>query len=252
MKSLKRFIVFMLIVTLGGAIAFLLSQLNARTYSVQVVDEKLVVMKGKLFPVGADPYRPNDASLRDVYAPIPLDGTSVGSLSEQRFTEREELDRALFDVVGRLAKARVASDDPKVLEQGLYYLRRAEKLSGLTNEQKQSLKEMHSEVAYYLARAKLDDARSEVAEAIVQLKLAATTQNRHAHSANQMILELEPAAKAFEEALRKAAHGLSQPAGSATGSGQPSPSVTPGKSELPSGPQDRDAPKERSAPPSAK
>jgi len=252
MKSLKRFIVFVLIVALGGAIAFLVSELNARTYSVQVVDGKLVVMKGKLFPLGADPYRPSDPSLRDVYAPIPLDGTSAGSLAEQRFTEREELDRALFDVVGRLAKARVASDDPRVLEQGLYYLRRAERLSGLTNEQKQSLKDMHSEVAYYLARAKLDDARSEVAEAIVQLKLAATTQNRHAHSANQMILEVEPAAKAFEEALRKAAHGLSEPAGSApAGPAQPAPSVGSGKGEQPNPPQNREAPKDGSAAPSS-
>ncbi len=248
MKSLKRFIVVVLILGLGGVIAFLLSERNARTYSVQVVDGKLVVMKGKLFPVGADPYRPSDPSLRDLYAPIPLDGTSPGSLPEQRFTEREELDRGLFDVVGRLAKARAASDDPKVLEQGLYYLRRAEKLSGLTEEQKQSLKDMHSDVAYYLARTKLDDARSQVAEAIVQLKLAATTQNRHTHSANQMILRLEPAAKAFEEALRKAAHGLSEPAGSPAAAPQPWAPATPGKGPGQSTSEDQDTPKDGTAP----
>jgi hypothetical protein len=212
MRSIKKFIVVLLVLALGGAVAFLLSQLNARTYSAQVVDGSLVVMKGRLLPMGAEPYRPSDPALRDAYAPIPLEGASAASVIDQRFTERDELDRALFEVVGRLAKSRIASDDPKMLEQGLYYLRRAEKLSGLTDEQRQSVRDMQSEVAYYLARSKLDQARGEVAEAIAQLKLAAAARNRHAHSANQMILELEPAAKAFEEALRKAAHGLSAPA----------------------------------------
>lgn len=236
MKSLKRLIVVLVVLALGGATVFLLSELNARTYSVQVVDGSLVVMKGKLLPIGADPYRPGDPSLREVYAPIPLDGTSPGSLLEQKFTERDELDRALFDVVGRLAKARVASDDPRVLEQGLAYLRRAGKLSGLTEEQRQSLRDMHSEVAYYLARTKLDDARSQVVEAIAQLKIAATTQNRHAHSANQMILEVEPAAKAFEEALRRAAHSLSEPPGAAPGMPGPGTSAQPPRAAEPKEP----------------
>jgi hypothetical protein len=214
MRSLKQLVVVLLVLALGGAVAFLLSQLNARTYSVQEVDGNLVVMKGRMLPFGAEPYRPPDPALREAYAPIPMDGNVPGHLIDEHFTERDELDRALFDVVGRLAKAKVNSDDPQVLEQGLFYLRRVEKLSGLSDEQRQSLQDMHSEVAYYLARSKLDRARSEVAEAIAQLKLAATSANRHAHSANQMILEVEPAAKALEDALRRAAHGLSAPADS--------------------------------------
>ncbi len=212
MRSLKKLVLALLVLGLGGAVVFLLSQLNARTYKVEVVDGNLVVMKGRLLPTGSEPYRPGDPALKETYAPVPLDGTIPGSLVNEQFTERDQLDRALFEVVSGLARARITSDDPSVLEQGLYYLRRAEKLSGASEEQRQSLKVMHSEVAYYLARSKLDQARSEVAEAISQLKLAATTSNRHAHNANQMILEVEPAAKAFEEALRKAAHRLSAPA----------------------------------------
>jgi hypothetical protein len=221
MRSLKKLLIVLLLLAMGGAVAFLLSQLNARTYSVQVVEGSLIVMKGRMFPIGTEPYRPIDPAMRDAYAPIPLDGTSPGNLPEARFTERDELDRALFEVIGRMAKARVSSDDPKQLDQGLYYLRRAEKLLGVSDEQRQSLAEMRSEVAYYLARSKLDQARAGVAEALAQLKLAATTANSHSHSANQMILEVEPAAKAFEEALRKAAHGLSAPAGSPPAPAEP-------------------------------
>src|SRR5262249_32228746 len=187
-------------------------RLSERTATYTRAARRIWLMRAPLFPYATEPYRPADPALREAYAPIPLDGTSAGSLSEARFTERDELDRAMFEVVSRMAKARVNSDDTKVLEQGLYYLRRAERLSGVSDEQRQSLQEMHSDVAYYLARSKLDHARGEVAEALAQLKLAATTPNRHAHSANQMILEVEPAAKAFEQSLRKAAHGLSSPA----------------------------------------
>jgi hypothetical protein len=212
MKSLKRLLIFLLILVLGGAIGLLVSERNARTYTMEVVDGKLVVLKGRMFPIGAEPYRPSDPVLRDAYAPIPLDGTSPGDLGQRQFMEREELDRALFDLVARLARARVTSDDPKVLDQGVYLLRRAEKFSGLTEEQRRSVQDMQLEVAYYLARTKLDEARARVEEGLAQLRIAAGTQNRHAHAANQMILEVEPATKAFEEALRKAAHVLSAPA----------------------------------------
>jgi hypothetical protein len=229
MRSLKKLVLALIVLGLGGAVVFLLSQLNAHTYKVEAVDGNLVVMKGRLLPTSSEPYRPGDPALREAYAPIPLDGTSAGYLVNEQFTERDQLDRALFEVVSSLARARITSDDPSVLEQGLYYLRRADKLTGATEEQRQSLNVMHSEVAYYLARSKLDQARNDVAEAISQLKLAATTSNRHAHNANQMILEIEPAAKAFEEALRRAAHGLSAPASAepTTFSSPPSPAVPP-------------------------
>lgn len=237
MRSLKKLVIVLLLLGMGGAVAFLLSQLNARTYSVQVVDGSLVVMRGRMFPIGFEPYRPLDPAMRDAYAPIPLDGSGPGNLPEARFTERDELDRALFDVVGRLAKARVSSDDPRQLEQGLAYLRRAEKLLGLSDEQRQSLAEMRSDVAYYLARSKLDQAKADVAEGLAQLKLAATSPNRHAHSANQMILEVEPAAKAFEAALRKAAHGLSEPARADSAPSEPNgPPSTDAKPKDPSNP----------------
>jgi len=237
MRSIKKLVVTLVVLGLGGVVVFLLSQLNAHTYKVEAVDGNLVVMKGRLLPTSSEPYRPGDPALREAYAPVPLDGTSPGSLVNEQFTERDQLDRALFDVVSNLARARITSDDPSVLEQGLYYLRRADKLTGATEEQRQGLQVMHSEVAYYLARSKLDQARNDVAEAISQLKLAATTSNRHAHNANQMILEVEPAAKAFEEALRRAAHGLSAPAfAEPTNLSSPPPPAVPPQGRPPAPP----------------
>jgi len=210
-SALLRFVVVVLILALVGAVLFLLSQLNARTFRVEVTDGNLVVVKGRMFPVGTEPYRPADAAMKEAYAPIPLDGTGVGGLADQRFSDRDELDRALFDVLARLATPRINSDDPQALERGVYYLRRAERLSGLSEEQRLSFKGLQTDVAYYLARSKLDEARRQIREALSQLKIAAAAKNRHTRSANQMISEVEPAASALEEALRRAVHTLSSP-----------------------------------------
>jgi hypothetical protein len=220
-SALTRLVVVLLIFGLGGVVVFLISQLNARTFRVEVIDNNLVITKGRLFPIGAEPYRPADPALKEAYAAIPLEGTGIGNLAEQRFNERDDLDRALFDILSRLASSRMNSDDPQVLDRGVYYLRRAEKLSGLTEEQRLVLRGMQSEVAYYLARNKLDEARRTVAEALSQLKIAAGVQNRHARSATQMISEVEPAAAALEEALRRAIHVLGSPPEPASSAPQP-------------------------------
>jgi hypothetical protein len=226
-SALTRFLIFIIVVALAGAVLWLLSRLNARTFAVEVVDNQLVVMKGRPFPIGMEPYRPADAQQKEAYAPIPLEGTSIGRLVEERFGDREELDRALFDVVARIASTRIASDDPQTLQLGLNFLRRAQKFSGLSEEQRATLKGMETDVAFYLARAKLDDARRSIAEAMAQLKIAAGAQNRHARSANQMMSEVQPKANALEEALRRAVHTLSAPATSSASAEPIQPPAVP-------------------------
>ncbi len=209
--AVKRFVLTLLVLGLTGAVLVLLSQLNARTYRLEVRDGKLVVMKGRYFPTGSEPFRPSDPALADAYAPLELEGLNPLQIANRTYSDRDELDRALFDVIEVLAKPRVASDDPALLEKGLYYVRRAERLSGLTDEQRLSLKSMKGEVAFYQARGKLDEARKLLGEAMAQLRLAGHGDSRHVRAANQMISAIEAPANALEEALRKAVHSLSSP-----------------------------------------
>lgn len=232
MRALTRLGVTLLVLALGGAVAFLLAQLNARTFTLEVESGNLVVMKGRMLPWGAAPYRPGDVGLADTYAPIPLEGHNVPqSLLEQRYTERDELDRALFSQLESLARPRIASDEPKRIERGVYYLRRAERLAGLSEEQRTSLKQMQGEVAYYQARQKMDDARKLIAEALGQLRLASESDNRHARSAHQMLTVVEPATLQLEDALRKAVHSLSVPPS------REAPPPTPAAPDTPPSPQ---------------
>jgi hypothetical protein len=201
-SAFTRLLITLLILGLGGAVAFLLSQLNARTFTLAQEAGQLVVMKGRMLPTGSVPFRPGDARLADTYAPIPLEGRDVSSLLEQKFTERDELDRALFPVLEGLARPRVQSDEPAELEKGLYYLRRAELLAGLSEEQRRTLETLKADMAFFLARQKLEEARRDVTEALTQLKLAAESRNRNTQRANQMLTSVGPAAQALEKALR--------------------------------------------------
>jgi len=228
-RMLVRLVVVLAVVVLGGAAVVLLSQLNARTYSLREESGTLAVMKGRNLPVGAVPWRPGDAALADAYAPIPLEGQDVTELAQRRFSDRDELDRALFALLERLAGQRITSEEPAALERGLYFVRRAEHLSGISEDQRRSLKAMQAEVAFYLARSRLDDARKMVADALVQLRLAAESSGHNARAANQMLTEVEPQAKALEESLRKAVHTLSSPQ---VEPAQPAPPV-PGTSTPP-------------------
>jgi hypothetical protein len=212
-STFKRLLVTLVVLALGGAVLFLLSQLNHRTFTLVQDGGTLQVMKGRMLPVGATPFRPTgDPRLTDAYAPVPLEGLDAGDVTHQRYSERDEMDRALFGVLERLARPRIQSDEPKQLEQGLYYLRRAALLGGLTDEQRRSLQSMQADVAYYHARHRLEEARKLVAEGLAQLKVAAESQNRNARSANQMLTRVGPAAEGLEEALRDAVHTLSEPA----------------------------------------
>lgn len=227
-RTFTRLLVLTLILGLGGLVVFLLSQLNARTFTLALMDGQLVVMKGRSAPAGAMPYRPGDPRLADAYAPIAVEGQDVTALVQRRFTERDELDRALFPLLEALARPRIASDEPARVEQGLYYLRRAERLSGITEEQRLTLQKLMTDVAYYQARQKLEDARRLVSDALTQLKLAAESASRHARSANQMLSTVSPAARDLEEALRRAVHTLSGP-----GSQEAPPPAPPAQSPPP-------------------
>src|SRR4051812_30584162 len=121
-RTVVRLGVAVVVLALGAAVFELLSQLNARTFTVQQEAEQLVVHRGRALPFGSEPYHPGDPLLADTYAPIPVERLQVGALLERRFTDRDELDRALFDVLEKLARPRLFSDEAADLDRGLYFV----------------------------------------------------------------------------------------------------------------------------------
>ncbi len=224
-RAFRNFVLFALFVGFAGAAAYALSVLNSRTYMLEVQGGQLVVLKGKMLPMGADPWLPADPRLADAYAPLDLEGNTSLAVVGAKYADRDELDRALFVVIELLAKPRVASDSPRDLERGLYFVRRGERLNGLTEEQKLTLKRLQAEVSFYLARTRLEDAQKQVEEALGQLRIAAQSETRNARAANQMLLAVEPPAKVLSDSLRNAVHQLSEPPPAAPPTPSPAPLV---------------------------
>jgi hypothetical protein len=201
-RAIRNLFILTLIVGCGGAALYALSLVNARTYTLEVQNGQLVVMKGKLMPTGAAPWSPADPGLVDAYAPIDLEGNVALTVNGQKYEDRDELDRALFQVLEMLARPRLASDLPKDLDKGLALIRRAEKLHGLTDDQRTSLKKMQQDVAFFLAKNRLDDARRQLEDALVQLKLAAESDSKSRAQASLMLLAVEPQVKLLATTLR--------------------------------------------------
>lgn len=223
-RAFTRLLLAILVLGLLASVAVLLSRLNAGSFSARVADGQLVVLKGRSLPYGYEPFTPKDPLLAEAYAPVPLGGHLVPEgLVGHRFPERDELDRALFPLLESLAKLKLGSDAIDELNEGLYFVKRTEKLSGLSQDQRTSLRKVQADVAYFLGRSQLDEARRSVAEGLAQLKVAANGDTRHARAANQMITAVEGAALELEEALRRAVHTL----GEVNGRPLP-PSETPG------------------------
>lgn len=201
-RALRNLVIFTLIVGCAGAALYALSIVNSKTFSLEVQTGQLVVMKGKLMPTGSAAWLPSESSLADAYAPIDLEGNVALTVTNQKFDDRDQLDRAMFQVLEMLARPRLASEAPKDLEKGLAYVRRAEKLNGLTDDQRATLKKMQTDVAYFLARIRLDDARRQLEEALAQLKVAAESDSKTRAQASLMLLAVEPQVKLLSTTLR--------------------------------------------------
>lgn len=201
-RAFRNLVLLTLIFGLAGAALYAASLVNAKTFVLEVRNGQLVVLKGKLMPTGAEPWLPADPSLADAYAPIELEGNTALTVVGKKFEDRDELDRALFQVLELLARPRLASDDAKDLEKGLALVRRAEKLTGLSEAQRATLKKMQTDVAYFLARVRLDDARRQLEEALAQLKLAAESDSKTRAQASLMLLAVEPQVKLLATTLR--------------------------------------------------
>jgi hypothetical protein len=201
--AFRRLLVTLLVLALAGVVCVLLARDNARTYSLKVEGGKLSVQKGRMLPWGTAPYRPTDASLVDVYAPVDLGGANVPLPEAERFEDRDELDRALFRILEQAARPKLLSDDTQVVASGMALLHRMDRLQGTSEEQRRTLRSLELDVAYDQARIRFEDARRAVAEGLSELRIAADSPTRRARAAHAMLVKVEPAASALEDVLRQ-------------------------------------------------
>jgi hypothetical protein len=193
-----RLIVFLTIISLAALVAYLLSKENTRTFSLHIVDDMLVINKGKFLPIGSSPWNTED----EAYAKLPLEGFKPQNTETSKY-KREELDQALFPILESLAKPRILSEDSANQERGIYYLSRAELLAGLTKEQQNALKTLRAEASFYRAKTRLPEAELFMKETLAQFELATHTPNKNTVLAASALSVLEPALKQLSLAIQE-------------------------------------------------
>lgn len=209
---LRRMATLAIIFALSLGILVLLAERNSRFYYLGSEGDMLVVSRGAWLPWGKRPWTSDDPTIREVYGPLPL---PVGEppVPEQRFDERQELDRALFEVLAGWADAKIRTDEPVQMREGLVYVERASRLTGITPPQRKRLRALRAELAFYEGRDSLERGGQLLQEARDHLELATEASNARAREAVAILDDLQPGLERINRALQTA-RGLRLPVAS--------------------------------------
>ncbi len=200
---LKTVIVSLVIGVLALGVLYLLSERNARRYFLVAEGGHLLVQRGIFFPVGERRFTPEDPDFAAAYPPIPV---PAGEEVEQRtsFDERTDLDRVLVDQLLTWSKERIDPDQPERLEQGIYYLRRAESLPTTTATQRDEMEVLRGEVAYHEGRRFIESALRNLDTARERLIQARDSPAGWGMESRQLLLAISEPESALRRALREA------------------------------------------------
>jgi hypothetical protein len=179
------------VLVLLGAVAWLVSERNARHYALVYEDGLLSVKKGLLFPVGAQTFKTSDPALAEAYAPIkPPEGAKLDE--EQTFDDRAGLDQGLYELLARWARDDIGTERPEMVERALTWIGRAEKLQQISAAQRADLANLRAESGFFEARQLLEKSAEGLRQARERLRLTAGSASPHAGDAGEALRRLDP------------------------------------------------------------
>ena len=233
-RFFKRLFISIFLLALAALIFFLLSERNARLFKLELNESgALTVMRGRHLPVGFAPWTPQDLQLAETYAPFVLDQAARAGLDLNRvYEERDALDRALFDMHREAIEQRAGQSDAATLEEVVRLLRRAERLPGLSDEQKRQLRDLQIRTAYFEGRQRLREAGALLQQAISKLRLATEGERgRYTSAAESLLSAIQDSARLIANAVHEEASQAlpirKKEAADAPGSHSPTPPAPP-------------------------
>ena len=217
------------VLALVALVAFLLAERNARQWFLVHEDGALSVKKGVLFPVGRQSFKTDDPALALAYAPLrPPPGVKLEE--ERSFDDRASLDQALYELLAKWARDDIATERPEVMERGLTWLARADRLAGISAAQRDDLKALRAESGYFEARQLLEKGADALRQARERLRLTAASSSPHAGDAGEALRLVEPTLDELHRAARLLAPGSALGAGAPGGApprAEAAPPATP-------------------------
>lgn len=199
-RAFRWLLVFCLLVGLASAVAYLMAERNRRQYRLRDQGGYVLIERGRLLPVGWEPYVPESNDLREAYksAAIP-EGEPSGLL--EAFEDRSDMDRALFTRLAGWARKRLNASDGEsfILAQG--FVVRLGLLPGLSESQRAELKALQADLAYRNGRRLATEIAGELDQARSQFELAITLGTQKQSDAKAWAALMADQAKAYAEAL---------------------------------------------------
>jgi hypothetical protein len=216
----RALLAWLVILGLVVAVGYLVSERNARIWSLVPEDGRLVVKKGLFLPMGSAAFRPSDPTLAKVYAPLVVP-PSKALPAGRTFVDQGELDRALYDLLSGWAHEDIAAKEPARMERGLGYVERALDLPGLSTAQRDDLATLRAESGFFEARRLLEKARAELSEAVEKLRLTAGSRSPHAPEAAALLRDVGTAMEVTTAAVRASGAGPAEATPGPTPEGRP-------------------------------
>ncbi|MBK8014776.1 MAG: hypothetical protein IPK13_25935 [Deltaproteobacteria bacterium] len=156
-----RFFVLLLIITLTAAGLYGASWINSRRFFLIVETGDVSVAQGRMFPVGHEPFVPSDPTLSPAYASFPLPAGMMLPRGVTTFSDRVELDQALYRILRDSAEY-VLSHDADLqssAELSNRYLQQIAALPGTNMVQQAELAKLRLDAEFMLARGRVRDAQ---------------------------------------------------------------------------------------------
>jgi len=200
-SAARSLLLTLAVLALLAVVAYLLSERNARQYTLVLEDGVLSVKKGVLAPMGRQAFKTSDPALAAAYAPLkPPPGFAWKE--EQEFEDRAALDQALYELLAKWARDDIASEKPELVERAMDWLGRADKLPGISGAQRDDLRALRAESGYFEARQLLDKTAESLRQARERLRLTAGSSSRHAGDAGAALRRIDPMVDELYQAAR--------------------------------------------------
>jgi len=189
-RAILTALVVLLVMTLGVAVLYLLSDINSRRYRIGSDGTSLVIERGRKLPWGFRAFEPPTPELTAAYAPIPMPPGDAFTKTEI-FDDRADVDRALFSLFAGWARDRLNSTTPGDFDLAASYVRRSQLLPSLSEEQRLELRRLRADVAYHNGRRMLDEIADRLQKALAELRLAKELGASRPSEVEQSIAEVE-------------------------------------------------------------
>jgi hypothetical protein len=200
-KKLSNMVTGLLILALVGAVLYLLSDRNSRTYFIVPVDGNLVVKKGRFLPLGESELQSTDPMLASAYGPIKIPKFAAQQ-NKESFAERAELDQALADRLISWSRTFVERDNSTAVRQAVVLLERVALLPVTNMQQKAQLEELYREVAFFQGRESLRAAQAALTESLNYFQRAKEAKSKIANRALHAVKVLNKMTKDLNQVVQ--------------------------------------------------